>query len=133
MEEKIFDLQEAHFKACLQLWKDNGFPPEHDFELRLKAFLKANPGLSKVALEGEECIGVALCSENGFSGYIFRLVVDEAHRGSGLGFRLITGCEESLSKRGIQKLFVNAEPKLVPWYTRMGFSETEALFLYKFI
>ena len=129
----IQDLDRSHFKAAETLWAEGGFGSEPQLWERLQTLITMNPGLSKVALDGEAVVGIALCSQNGFSGYVFRLVVNETHRGQGIGGQLMSACEEALSAMGIPKVFVNAEPPLHEWYARLGFQKTDASFLFKFL
>lgn len=74
----------------------------------LTRFLERNPGLSFVAKDGEEIIGVVLCGHDGRRGYIDQLAVRESHRRHGIGRSLVSRCVYNLMRIGIRKwhLFV---------------------------
>jgi ribosomal protein S18 acetylase RimI-like enzyme len=74
-------------------------------------FLNRNPGLSLVALQGQEIIAAVLCGHDGRRGYLYHLAVAEEHRGKGLGKALVETCLSKLSQAGILKatIFVYSE------------------------
>ncbi|MCQ6493207.1 GNAT family N-acetyltransferase, partial [Vibrio parahaemolyticus] len=71
-------------------------------------YLKRNPNLSFVALDGDKIIGAILVGNDGRRGYVQHLDVDSTFRGKGVGEKIISSAEEDLSKVGIDKthLFV---------------------------
>ena len=48
-------------------------------------FLERNPGLSFVARDNGQLVGVVLCSHDGRRGYIDQLAVRKSHRRQGIG------------------------------------------------
>jgi len=96
----------------------------------IRVFLKRNPGLSFVCVEGERLIGTILGGHDGRRGYIYHLVVDQAYRKHGIGRILTERSLEALHRKGITKchLFVyrtNTEAEL--FYDRMGWQKRTTL------
>lgn len=77
-----------------------------DTREQITRFLDKNPGLSFVCESAGECVGTILCSHDCRRGYIYHLAVDAAHRGKGVGSRLVTTCLELLKQQGIMKCTV---------------------------
>lgn len=100
----IAPLQHVHVNACLLLWPQAGMAHEPDLLDRLTRLLAHFPNLSKVALVDGQVVGCVLCSYNEFSLYVFRLVVDPAYRGGGIGKRLMEECERSAHAIGAAKV-----------------------------
>lgn len=71
-------------------------------------FLERNPGLSLVALDGEDVVAAVLCGHDGRRGYISHLAVADPHRRRGLATGMIEHCISALREAGIDKchLFV---------------------------
>lgn len=82
-------------------------------------FLERNPGLSFVALDGDQIVGAVLCGHDGRRGYIDQLVVSETHRRQGIGRSLVSRCVYNLMRIGIRKwhlfVFEDNEPALEFW------------------
>lgn len=66
-------------------------------------FLDRNPGLSFIALAGENLIGAVLCGHDGRRGYLHHLAVDGSFRRHGVGRALIDRCLDGLRAAGIGK------------------------------
>ena len=71
-------------------------------------FLERNPGLSFVARDNGQFVGVVLCGHDGRRGYIDQLAVRKSHRRQGIGKKLVAPCLYNLMRIGIHKchLFV---------------------------
>lgn len=69
-------------------------------------FLRRNPRLSSVALDGERVVGGVLCGHDGRRGYIHHLAVSSTHRRRGVARSLVTRCLSLLGAEGIQKCHV---------------------------
>jgi ribosomal protein S18 acetylase RimI-like enzyme len=69
----------------------------------LTVFLDRNPGLSRVAREGEKLVAAVLCGHDGRRGFLYHLAVAAEYRGRGLGTALVEQCLDALGKLGIQK------------------------------
>jgi N-acetylglutamate synthase len=77
---------------------------ESDTREAVAVFLARNPQLSLVALDRDGAIvGAVLCGHDGRRGYLHHLAVQRAHRGRGLGRRLVATCLDRLRVAGILK------------------------------
>lgn len=74
-----------------------------DTRADIARFLDRNPGLSFIALAGENLIGAVLCGHDGRRGYVHHLAVDESFRRHGVGRALIDRCLDGLRAAGIGK------------------------------
>ena len=74
-------------------------------------FLDRNPGLSFVAEEEGRIVGAILCGNDGRRGFLHHLAVDNDHRRSGIGRRLVERCLSALAAAGLRKchIFVLAD------------------------
>ena len=70
-------------------------------------YLERNPGLSFVAVVGDEVVGCVMCGHDGRRGYLQHLIVRPEHRGRGIARRLVSACIDALSGIGIDKSHVD--------------------------
>jgi N-acetylglutamate synthase len=96
------------YEAAIALWRRvEGIEiAEGDDRESIIQFLKRNPGLSRVAIDGSTIVGVSLCGNDGRRGHIYHLAVDPQYQGRGLGNRLVKECFERLRKMGIQRAII---------------------------
>jgi len=103
----------ADYEAVLRLWQEaEGVGlNESDTRENIAAFLARNPGLSRVAVDGEIILGAVLCGHDGRRGYLHHLAVAKTYRKLGLGRRLVESCLADLTALGIVKcnLFLFAD------------------------
>jgi len=69
-------------------------------------FVKRNPGLSRVAIDGSKVVGVVMCGHDGRRGHIYHLAVDPAYRRYGLGKRLVQECLDGLRQAGVVRAII---------------------------
>ena len=79
---------------------------EDDTVEGVDAFLRRNPGLSMVAVDGDRVVGAVLCGHDGRRGYVSHLAVSESHRRRGIAGRLVNRCVDRLYQAGIRKCHV---------------------------
>jgi ribosomal protein S18 acetylase RimI-like enzyme len=79
---------------------------EADSRAGIAGFLNRNPGLSFVAFNGEQLIGVILCGQDGRRGYIHHLAVSPNHRREGIGRTLVARSLAALERAGIGKCHI---------------------------
>ena len=75
------------YEGALAVWKDEeGIEIcEGDSREEIAAYLKRNPGLSRVAEVEGQIVGAVLCGHDGRRGWIYHLAVAKTHRGKGVG------------------------------------------------
>jgi len=121
MPYRIEELTAAHIPGVLAFWTGmEGIGlNESDTPERLASFLVRNPGLSRVAFQGDALVGAVLCGHDGRRGTLHHLAVAPAARGQGIGRSLVDDCLRALGVCGIQKcnifLFANNAAGRVFW------------------
>ena len=99
---------------------------DSDSQEGLARFLERNPGLSFVARDGDEIVGVVLCGHDGRRGYIDQLVVRRSYRRLGIGRSLVSRCVYNLMRIGIRKwhLFVFEDnPEAIAFWRKLGWAK----------
>ena len=102
----------------------------------MKRFLKRNPGLSVVAIDGEVLAGFVFCGHDGRRGYLHHLLVRPGYRRRGIARELVAICVNALGALGIHKthidVFVSNEEARAVW-RRLGWTEREEISRYSYI
>ena len=116
------------YDAAVELWKRvEGLEiAEGDDKESVIQFLKRNPELSRVAIDGSTVVGVSLCGHDGRRGHIYHLAVDPKYHGLGLGKRLVQECFDRLRELGIQRaiiLVANDNSRGREFWLRCGWEE----------
>lgn len=96
------------YAAAVALWEsvEGVEVAEGDLEHEVVAYLKRNPGLSRVACDGDRIVGAVLCGHDGRRGWIYHLAVAAQYRRHGLGKRLIDECLAGLCAAGIRRAII---------------------------
>ena len=134
MSIEIREMTIADYAPVYALWKASqgvGLS-EADSKEGIKHFLARNPGLSYIAVDGEQIVGAALCGHDGRRGYIHHLSVDQAHRKQGIGKSLVNRCVFALMQIGIAKchLFVFGENEgAIQFWNKVGWSQRVELMM----
>lgn len=114
------------------------FPPNVDLRtLWLRVWGEAGPetfqtmlrrSLAHVgAYSGSRLVGFAnVATDGGIHGFISDVLVDPDYQRRGIGTELASRARDAAKDRGIVWLHVDFEPKLRPFYARIGFRETTA-------
>jgi ribosomal protein S18 acetylase RimI-like enzyme len=76
---------------------------EDDSRDGIASYLRRNPGLCFVALDGKEIVGAVLCGHEGRRGILRHLAVSPDYRKKGIATSLIRACFGALSADGIKK------------------------------
>ncbi len=95
----------ADFDAVRRLWQNTegvGLN-ESDRRENIALFLARNPGLSRVAVDGDVIVGAVLCGHDGRRGYLHHLAVAKTQRQLGIGKQLVEACLADLARQGISK------------------------------
>jgi len=116
------------YDAAVELWQRvEGLEiAEGDDREGVAQFLARNPGLSRVATDGSETVGVALCSHDGRRGHIYHLAVDPTYQGRGLGKRLLDECLDGLRRTGVKRVIImvaDDNPRGREFWKRCGWEE----------
>jgi ribosomal protein S18 acetylase RimI-like enzyme len=98
-------LEEGDLDRVLKFWTGmEGIGlNESDTPPRLAAFLRRNPGLSRLAIEADRIVGAVLCGHDGRRGTLHHLAVAPESRGQGIGRALVEACLRALADEGILK------------------------------
>ena len=97
-----------HYDQVLAVWQVSegvGLSDADSYE-GIAGFLNRNPGLSFVACDGEQLVGVILCGHDGRRGYIHHLAVNRNHHRQGVGRLLVGHCLAALEQIGIGKCHI---------------------------
>lgn len=98
------------YDKVLSLWRrcDGIGLGDSDSRENIARYLKRNPGISLVALDGSGIVGSVLAGDDGRRGFMHHLAVDSDYRRQGIGSRLVSACLKTLEQSGIIKchLFV---------------------------
>jgi putative acetyltransferase len=76
---------------------------ESDTNDGLARYLRRNPEMSAVAVEGQRIVGAVLCGHDARRGYLHHLAVEPSHRRRGIARRLLQHCFEHLAAVGVPK------------------------------
>jgi len=116
----IREMTEGDLDFCLEMFRITGWGNTADDVLRMISY---EPGGCFVAsLEGED-VGMVGSIGYGEVGYLGNLIVRPECRGQGIGATLMKGAMEHLLETGVESIRLDAVPKGVPLYERLGFRE----------
>jgi len=91
--------------AVLTLWRDADVPPSRTDDATSLRRLVAHDSEALIVAEWEDrIVGSVIAGWDGWRGSIYRLAVAPAHRGAGLGRRLLADAEERLARVGARRL-----------------------------
>src|SRR5262245_22121244 len=97
---------------------------EDDTREGVALYLRRNPNLCFVALDGEQIIGVSLCGHDGRRGILRHLAVSPQYRNCGVGRSLVQSCLAALRAEGIRacNIFVmDDNPAGLRFWEHLGF------------
>jgi ribosomal protein S18 acetylase RimI-like enzyme len=122
------------YEEVRRLWEDSPGVGLSDADSRagVERYLRANPGMSMVAVRDGRIIGAALCGHDGRRGYLSHLVVHESYRRSGAATAIVNACVAALRGAGMDKchvlVFTDNEDALA-FYRSNGWIEREELLI----
>jgi ribosomal protein S18 acetylase RimI-like enzyme len=137
MNAEIRSFEIADYPAALRLWKatEGVGLSESDSLQGITQFLTRNPGLSLVAVAGDQLVATILCGHDGRRGLIHHLVVHPSHRGHGLGKQLVRLALAKLHDQDINKchlLVYRDNPAGRVFWHRIGGEERTSLTIFSF-
>jgi len=122
------ELVTADYDAVVELWRrSEGVEVslgDGDAREDIAATLARNSGLSRVALVAGRIVGAVVCGQDGRRGYLYHLAVDRAHRGRGIGRRLVAECCDALRRAGLKRVVIlvaKDNPEGQAFWNRLGF------------
>lgn len=137
MAYRLRTMQSSDYPTVLQLWQQSEGLTLRDVDSQpaICAYLARNPGLSFIALDDGLLIGAVLVGTDGRRGYLQHLVVQESHRGQGVGRALLQAATQALSAIGIDKshLLVLADNEsALAFYRHLGWMERSDVRLFSY-
>ena len=104
----IAEMTIAHYDAISQLMRETPGVTFRSADSReaTAAYLKRNPGLSFVALDGNRVVACAMCGHDGRRGYLQHVVVLPDYRRRGIATALVNRCLDALETIGIFKTHI---------------------------
>jgi ribosomal-protein-alanine N-acetyltransferase len=116
----------SDYDAVLALWQAVGFSPDYrDSREALQRKLYCDRGPFLAAEVDGRLVGTALASWDGRRAWVYRLAVDPAHQGKGIGRRLMTELEAKLERLGAKSAALLVNPKderAIRFYRRRGYT-----------
>ena len=110
---------------CLEMFRITGWGNTADDVLRMISY---EPGGCFVASMDGGDVGMVGSIGYGEVGYLGNLVVRPEHRGRGIGTTLMKRAMEHLLETGVESIRLDAVPKGIPLYERLGFREESPSF-----
>ena len=106
-----------------------------DLKENLKCKISRDSQSILIAIDENQIVGCVFISEDGWSGFIWRLCVQESHRKEGIGSMLLKKAEEIIRNRGINEVSIFVDPKndsLKNWYQKKDYTkDSDWTFMYK--
>jgi ribosomal protein S18 acetylase RimI-like enzyme len=116
--------------AVLALWHASGAEPTHtDDAGSLLRLIDHDPAALVVAEAERRVVGSVIAAWDGWRGSIYRLVVAPAHRGEGLGRRLVRAAEQRLADAGalrMQAIVAGTDARATGFWRATGWEEQVA-------
>lgn len=127
----------SDYDSVMTLWgqTENLSLKDADSRASIAAYLAKNPGLSFVAIDGQDIVGAVLVGTDGRRGYLQHLAVDLHYRGQNIGQRLVQSATEALAQQGIAKthLFVLSNNlSAQDFYLKLGWQARDEIRMFSF-
>lgn len=124
---RIADLTPADFEHAAALWREAGLtrpwnPPERDLE-------QALAGATSTVLGGfidDRLVATVMVGHDGHRGWLYYLAVSAAHRGAGLGKRMLDAAEQWLREHGavkVQLMVRSGNDAVLGFYEHLGYED----------
>ncbi|HHT93289.1 MAG TPA: GNAT family N-acetyltransferase [Clostridiaceae bacterium] len=95
-----------------------------------REFLYENSKYSLICRDQEKIVGTLLCGQDGLTGYIHNLTVDENYKDKGVEERLLEACLENLRENGIKDYMVFVNPDENSFWESCGWQKKEDIVVY---
>lgn len=132
MNVQIRPFVESDEAAVAALWQRvfPGSPAWNLPEADIRRKLAVQRELFLVALSENDLVGTAMGGYDGHRGWIYYLGVHPAHRGAGIGTRLVHAIEDGLARLGCPKLNLQVRAdnaRVVAFYKKLGYQVEERI------
>lgn len=100
-------MTEGDYAGVYRLWTSiDGFGIRSidDSAEGVSRFLRRNPDMSMVAVDGARVVGAILCGHDGRRGCFYHVCVDIAYRKQGIGKEMAVACMRALQAEQINKV-----------------------------
>jgi ribosomal protein S18 acetylase RimI-like enzyme len=118
-----------------RIWEETGLEQTETETLdALAKQLAWDSDLVMIAEYEGQVAGVIVGTIDGTRGYFYRLAVDPALQGKGIGRKLIEALEKRFKERGVTRVFIMVNQdnkKVIPFYTSLGYEVQEYITLSK--
>jgi ribosomal protein S18 acetylase RimI-like enzyme len=117
------------YDELIAVWKASGSeisPRGRETRAAFVRHVERFPGLSLVALDGGQVVGVVLGSHDGRKGWISRLAVLPTYRRRGVAAELVTVCDTAIRAKGIEIVAALVEvdnPASAALFRKLGYSD----------
>ncbi|EJL6393596.1 GNAT family N-acetyltransferase [Vibrio navarrensis] len=127
----------SDYDSVMTLWgqTENLSLKDADSRASIAAYLAKNPGLSFVAIDGQDIVGAVLVGTDGRRGYLQHLAVGLHYRGQNIGQSLVQSATEALAQQGIAKthLFVLSNNlSAQDFYLKLGWQARDEIRMFSF-
>ena len=95
------------YEGVYALWmKIQGFAMRSIDDSRegVERFIRRNPGISVVAVEGGRVVGAILCGHDGRRGCLYHVCVEKEYRKQGIGTAMVVYVMKALKRENISKV-----------------------------
>jgi N-acetylglutamate synthase len=108
MPLQIRAMTESDLPAARRLWSETEGVElaEGDSVEELTRYLRRNPDMSAVALDGDRLIGAVLAGHDGRRGFVYHLSVSRDHRRSGVGKALVERVLAAFKMAGMRRVLL---------------------------
>ena len=113
------------YAAITQIWRETGLEQTEPESLdALARQLAWDSDLVLVAEVNEKVAGVIVGTIDGTRAYFYRLAVDPALQGMGLGRKLVEAIESKFRQRGVSRIIIMVNQdneRVLPFYHSLGY------------
>jgi len=123
---EIKEAEKTDFEEVFALWQRAGLRTKDKERetLEYTSMLERNPNSCLIAVDRGDIVGTVLGTFNGRRAWIYHIVIDPEHQGSGLGSKLMREVEQKLRMAGATKIVLGVHITnldTTAFYQKLGF------------
>ena len=134
---KVRSFRLGDYVAITSIWRETGLEQTETESLdALAKQLAWDSELVLIAEMEEKVVGVIVGTIDGTRGYFYRLAVDPAYQGHGVGRQLVLALEQRFKQKGATRVIIMVNQdnkKVIPFYSNMGYQVQEYITLSKIL